>query len=392
MKKTILSVLLVSFFFAANAQKSEISAAKNNYALFEVGMQTKTPIKKQLETLNLAKESTDKAIVHKKTKDDPELWAYRALIFSAISVTDTVNKANASAAFDESKTAIDKAKTLDTKKEFAKIIESAEKNLSIMMQNRGVAAFNKKDYKEAYKSFKFMADVMPEDSLFNMYTAMAAKSSQMYDEAIVYYKKAIALNTKNPGLYQELENVYLAKNDTTTALKVIEEGREKHPENMNLIYDELNIYLHRGESAKQISKIENAIKKDPTNKTLYFVSGIAYSANKQIDKAVEAYKKALEIDPAYSDAIYNLAVIYVNRGNAYINEANMLPQNKAGNAKYTVLKKKFETELQNAAPLLEKARELNPKDAVTLNALREVYIKLNKMDKATEIKKALDQL
>src|SRR6476646_9246739 len=99
MKKTILSMLLVSFFFAASAQKSEINAAKNNYALYEVGMQTKTPMKKQLETLNLAKESTDKAIAFKKTQDDPELWAYRALIFSAISVTDTVNKANASAAF-----------------------------------------------------------------------------------------------------------------------------------------------------------------------------------------------------------------------------------------------------------------------------------------------------
>jgi tetratricopeptide (TPR) repeat protein len=392
MKKTILSVLLVSFFFAANAQKSEISAAKNNYALYEVGMQTKTSMKKQLETLNLAKESTDKAIANKKTQDDPELWAYRALIFSSISVTDTVNKANANAAFDTAKEAIAKAKTLDTKKEFAKITESAEKNLSIMMQNKGVAAFNKKDYKEAYNSFKFIADVMPQDSLFNMYTAMAANSSQLYDEAIKYYRKTIELNPKNPGLYQELERVYMAKNDTAGALKVIEEGRAKHPENMNLIFDELNVYLNRGEAAKQIAKIENAIAKDPTNKTLRFVAGIAYSANKENDKAVEAYKKALEIDPAYSDAIYNLAVIYINKGNEYITAANKLPTNKASDAKYNSLKKQFETELGNAMPLLEKARELNPKDVNTLTTLREVYIKLNKLDKAAEVKKTLDQM
>jgi hypothetical protein len=43
-------------------------------------------------------------------------------------------------------------------------------------------------------------------------------------------------------------------------------------------------------------------------------------------------------------------------------------------------------------PLLEKARELNPKDLNTLTTLREVYIKLNKMDKAVELKKVLDQM
>lgn len=392
MKKTILSLLLVSFFFAANAQKSEISAAKNNYALYEVGMQTKTSMKKQLETLSLAKVSTDNAIANKKTQDDAELWAYRALIYSSISVTDTVNKANAGAAFDTAQEAITKAKTLDAKKAYAKITESAEKNLSIMMQNRGVAAFNKKDYKEAYKSFKFIADVMPEDSTFNMYTAIAANSSQMYDEAIKYYSKALVLNPKNPSIYQELERVYMAKSDTTGALKVLEEGRLKHPENMSLIYDELNIYLNRGQAAKQIAKIENAISKDPKNKTLRFVSGIAYSANKQNDKAIEAYKSALEIDPGYTDAIYNLAVIYINKGNEYITAANKLPQNKASDVKYNDLKKKFETELSNAMPLLEKARELNPKDVNTLTTLREVYIKLGKLDKAAEVKKVIDQM
>lgn len=392
MKKTILSMLLVSFFFAANAQKSEIRDAKNNYALYEVGIQTKAAMDKQLETLKLAKENTDKAITNSKTQEDPELWAYRALIYSSISVTDTVNRANANAAFETAQEAITKAKGFDSKQENARIIESAEKNLSIMMQNRGVAAFNKKDYKEAYKSFKFIADVMPTDSLFAMYTAMAANSSGMYDEAINYYGKTIELNPTNPGLYQELERVYMAKSDTAGALKVIEEGRLKHPNNMNLIFDELNIYLNRGEAAKQITKIENAVAKDPENKTLRFVAGVAYSANKDYEKAKLAYKKAIEIDPTYADAIYNLAVININQGNGYITEANKLPQNKASDVKYNALKKQFEASLSDALPLLEKARELNPKDLNTLTTLREVYVKLGKLDKAAEVKKTLDQM
>ncbi|MEO5911833.1 MAG: tetratricopeptide repeat protein [Pelobium sp.] len=392
MKKTILSLVMLSFFFVAMAQKSEISSAKNNYALYEVGLQTKIEMKKQLAALELAKVSADKAITNDKTKDNAELWAYRSLIYSSISVTDTVNKENAMAAFKTTQESVAKAKEYDTKGENAKIIESAEKNLAIMMQNKGVAAFNDKNFKEAYTSFKFISDLMPKDTLFSMYTAIAANSSQMYDEAIKYYGKTIELNPNNPSLYQELEKVYMIKADTTAALKTITEGRAKHPDFLGLVFDELNIYLARGQASKQIDKIEGAIAKDPSNKTLYFVSGIAYSANNENDKAEAAYKKSLEIDPNYTDAIYNLAVIYINKGNAYITEANKLPTVKASDAKYNALKKQFENELGNAMPLLEKARELNPKDVNVLTTLREVYVKLNKMDKAAETKKAIDQM
>ena len=392
MKKTILSLFMLSFFFVAVAQKSEIAAAKNSYALFELGTQTKVSMKKQLETLELAKASTEKAILNEKSKDIPELWAYRSLIFSSISVTDTVNKANAEMAFKTAQESIIKAKALDTKSEFKALVESAEKNLAIMMQNKGVAAFGKKDYKEAYNSFKFISDVMPTDTLFSMYTAIAAKNADMFDEAIKYYNKTIELNPKNVNLFQELSRTYMSKKDTAAALKIIEAGRLAHPDNMGLIFDELNIYLNRGEASKQVSKIEGAIAKDPTNKTLYFVSGVAYSANKDFVKAENAYKKALELDANYSDAIYNLAIIYINRGNDYIIEANKLPNTKAAEVKYNALKKNFTDELGKSAPLLEKARELNPKDANTLTTLREVYVKLNKLDKAAEVKKAFDAL
>src|SRR5690606_27726597 len=180
-----------------------------------------------------------------------------------------------------------------------------------------------------------------------------------------------------PGLYQELSRIYLSKADTATALKTIEEGRAKHPDNLPLIFDELNVYLNRGQVASQISKIETAIAKDPQNKTLHFVSGIAYSANKESEKAEAAYKKALEIDPNYTDAIYNLSVIHIDKANNYINEANKLPSNKASDAKYNALRAKFDEELKKALPLLEKARELNPKDVNVITTLREVYTKLN---------------
>jgi tetratricopeptide (TPR) repeat protein len=392
MKKSILSLLMISYFFVAFAQKSEIAAAKQNYALYEIGLSINSPMKKKLETLKLAKESTDKAITNDKTKDNAELWAYRAIIYSSIAVTDTVDMVNAESSFKTAQESLVKAKALDTKNENVKYNESTENNLAIMMQNKGVAAFNKKDYKTAYTSFKFISDVKPQDSLFSMYTAIAANSAQMYDEAVKYYGKTLELNPANKDIYHELATIYLTQKDTTNALKIIETGREKHPDFMTLIYDELNIYLNRGQASKQISKIENAAAKDPQNKTLKFIAGVAYSANNDFVKAEEAYKKSIEIDPNYSDAIYNLAVIHINKGNEFINAANKLPATKASDVKYNDLKKKFEVELNAAMPLLEKARELNPKDLNTLTTLREVYIKLNKMDKAVELKKVLDQM
>lgn len=384
--------MMLSFVGMAIAQKSEISAAKNNYALFEVTMQSKAPLKKKLETLNLAKASIDKATEHEKTKNSAEAWTYKAIIYSAISVNDTLNKANANSAFTTAQEAIAKAKSLDKDGKEKVNIENSERNLSIVMQNKGVSAFNKKDYKEAYNAFKYIADVMPSDSLFNMYTAIAANNAQLPDEAIKYYDKTLSLHSGNPSLYQELGRLYIAKADTVTALKTLEAGRAKHPDNVSLMFDELNIYLNKGQVASQISKIDAAISKDPKNKTLHFVSGIANASNKDFEKAEEAYKKALEIDPSYADAIYNLSIIYIDRGNTFINEANKLPNNKASDVKYNSLKGKFEVELGKALPLLEKARELNPKDANVLTTLREVYAKLNKMDKAAQVTKALKEL
>ena len=392
MKKLILSLMLLACFAAAKAQKSELSSAKNNYALYEVSMQTNTELKKKLEPLNAAKTSIDKASTHDKTKDVPEVWAYKSMIYSALAVTDTVNKQNAETAFKTALESIAKAKELDKDGENAKYIENSERNLSIMMQNKGVAAYNTKNFKEAFEAFKYIANVIPQDSAFSMYAAIAAKEAQMPEEAIDYYGRTLKLNTKNPGLYQELGRLYLAKRDTANALPTFGEGRIYHPTNKDLMFDELNIYISRGEIASQISKIEQAISQEPDNKTLYFILGVAYSSSDNIDKAEEAYKKAIELDPSYSDAVYNLAVIYINRGNGYINEANKLPSAKSSDAKYNALKAQFDGELKKALPLLETAREQSPRDVNILRTLQEVYVKLNQMDKAAAIKEELKQL
>ena len=200
MKNTILSLLMLTAITAAVAQKSEISAAKQSYALYELGLQTKAELAKQLTTLNDAKVATDKAISNEKTKENGELWAYRGLILSAITASDTLNKSNAESAFKSAQEAIAKAKTLDTKAEYAKIIESSENNLSVMMQNKGLAAFNSKNYLEAYNSFKYIATVLPKDSTFNMYTAIAANNAALYDESINFYNKTLVINPSNPNI------------------------------------------------------------------------------------------------------------------------------------------------------------------------------------------------
>lgn len=111
---------------AAFAQKSEITSAKNNYALFELSLQTKATLKKQLEPLNLAKTSIDKAIMNEKTKSLPEAWAYRGLIYSAIAVTDTIDRTNSDAAFKNAQESITEAKKLDK--------DNKEKLTSLMLK------------------------------------------------------------------------------------------------------------------------------------------------------------------------------------------------------------------------------------------------------------------
>ncbi|MDZ7774164.1 MAG: tetratricopeptide repeat protein [Bacteroidales bacterium] len=72
-----------------------------------------------------------------------------------------------------------------------------------------------------------------------------------------------------------------------------------------------------------------------------------------MEEAVNAYQKALELKPDYFKPAFNLGAIYVNRAAELQSMANNLPLSET--EKYEKMKKRADSMLQKAMPMLEES-------------------------------------
>lgn len=284
--------------------------------------------------------------------------------------------------------------------------------------NSGVILFNEKKYAEAMTAFERTAKV---NETFNRADTMAtynaatsatlAKQNQVdllkkeadslknkehllkisffNDKAKKYYGKLISLNYRNTNIYSQLANIYKDDKDTLKALKTLALGRKRFPNDFSLLISETNLYLWSGQTLKAQENLMLAEKKDSTNKVIYFAIGTNFDQMHSIEQAEYAYKKAIKLDPNYFDAIFNLGAMYFNKGGEIINQANKLP---LGDNNYDKMLAEGKDFLKKALPFLEKANLIIPTDISTLTSLKEIYTRLNMMDKLKEVNLKLSSI
>ncbi|SEN95834.1 Tetratricopeptide repeat-containing protein [bacterium A37T11] len=372
------------------AQKGELNKAKASYNKFnELKGVGSSALGK--ESLKEAKVSLDKASINEKTSGLPETWVYTALVNADLALLDSTDSAKTY--IDAAISALDKAKSLnatadvkdDEKKQNTQNLDVAGRMLAQYELNKGVKAFEKQDYKTAFSAFDNGGKYLPNDTTFIYYAGLAAINSQDYPHAIEKYKQLTAVDSfSNQGqIYLDLSKLYVMQGDTINALKYVEEGVGKFPNNKDLATQNIELNLMTGNEQKVINTINAQIVKDPKNKNLPFYLGIAYNATKDTEKAEAAYKKAIEIDPNYSDAYINLGGLILNRGIDKFNSANQLPADKQN--QYDAQIKEAHSIFDTALPYLQKAVELDPKSKLGWQNLKTYYqIKENK-EKMAEI-------
>jgi tetratricopeptide (TPR) repeat protein len=120
---------------------------------------------------------------------------------------------------------------------------------------------------------------------------------------MIYYKKAIELNSKNDMAYNNLGLLYSTRNEYQKAMKNFEKAIELNHNN-KLVYANIgNIYKIEKKYDKAIKFYKKAIDINPIVET-YFSLGFIYDKRKEYDKAIYYYQKAIDINPKF-DACYN---------------------------------------------------------------------------------------
>lgn len=355
---------------------------------------------------DLRKGNLDKALTNIEptisdptTMSDPKTWFYRGNIYLQIhmSTNPEYKKLDADAltkAYDSYKKLLE----LDTKREF---YTEAIQNLFVISEqlyNQGVNYFKLGDslnspaeYNKALLSFERAVEVNASygsvDTLAIFNAGLSADKGLNYPKAREYYDKVIAMNYPQPLVFNSLSDVYLKEKDTLQAIATIQAGRKKYPENFNLLIAETNIYLASKQNDKAMANLAEAVKTDPMNPTIHYAVGVNYFTMNNLEEAEKSYLRAIEIKPDYFEANYNLGALYVNQAATVIDKANKLPLSAA--AEYDALKLQADDILKKSIPFLETASRLDPTDKSTLLSLKEIYTRLNMLDKRKEVEAKL---
>jgi tetratricopeptide (TPR) repeat protein len=392
MKK--IAVLLIFCFFTlnvVNAQKNEVNRAK-----------------RQLSRGNLeqALGHVNNATNDATTQKDPATWILKSKILLEMATSEDATVKNLVATpLEESYQAIQKAQSLDAKNLNILDINQTLLVLSEAFFNSGATAYNENNFKKASDNFLNSFQVSQAygttdtSTLYN--AGLSAEIGGLFDEAYNIYRQVEEMNYDQPFLYSSLTNITLRNKDFDAAEKWIKKGRERYPDNLELIFAEANVHLTSGNIPEAKNVLELAISKDPYNANLHYAFGVnydqmskdsIYSAQDRdfaYNEAIKAYKKAIELKPDYFDAIYNLGALYFNEGIKLFVEADNILRGgytQANLNKSSQLEDKSKAIWrENAQPYLEESLALlQPNDQnyeIVLRSLRELYMRTGQNEK-----------
>jgi tetratricopeptide (TPR) repeat protein len=430
MKIKLLMIGLWGLVSAATfAQTRDLKNAQESYDAYDVAKGQPSPVlvAKAKSSIADAKVSIDKAVTNEKNAALPQTYALKGAIYGALALQDSV-PANTAPLLTTAQEAIKKAKEMDTKGDFKKLIADANNYIAIYYNTAGVKQYQAGKYELAYQSFDNWNQAQP-DTTALYYGALAASNAgttnpKFYPYAITNYNKLLTTTySGNSKIYTYLATLYMVTKDTANALKTASAGVAKYPGSAELQELQVRLALQAGKENSILGTIEGAIANDPKNKTLYYYAALTYSrigdaeddkASKAKDPAAKAtlnksalenyskasdyYKKALAIDADYFDANLNLGYVLMKPAIDTYNAANNLPSN-ATQKQYDDLRYQADAQFELAKPYLQKAVDLNPKSKDALYNLRNYYKgKYDKANaaankqKADDLKKQMDAL
>lgn len=363
---------------------------------------------RQLDRGNLADalEHLESAKEHEGVYDDPEFWMTKAKIHMEIAITeDEAYKALAEKPVAIADEALFKAKELDTDNQFILEMQPLLLFLSELVFNEGVIAYQGENWLEAsdnfLRSYEIGLTFDSQDTTTYYNAAISAELGGNLDRAKNIYYELKEMEYDEPFIFASLTNIAMAQGDTLLATDYIQEGRKRYPEELDLIFAEANIHIFTGNIDKAREILDLAIQKDPENPHLYFAFGANYDRMSQdttytveerafaFDEAIKAYESAIELKPDYFDAVYNLGVLYFNRGIRIFEEAEERLRETHDFAHYQEDEKEFKEAWLEAQPFLEEAKTMldmeDPNMEVVVISLVELYARTDQPDKLEEI-------
>ena len=159
----------------------------------------------------------------------------------------------------------------------------------------------------------------------NVYHAMAIiySATEDYEKGLKNNFKALAIDSDNQSILNNLGELLLQAKDYDLALKYLDKCHEINPKNYHAYFNKAKVYLDTGDYAKALSFIERTIADERSHKlskknidderTIWATRGEIYCKLGRLEEAEKDIKKALEENPVNSYAYKSLSAIYIEK-------------------------------------------------------------------------------
>lgn len=349
-----------------------------------------------------AKEMVDAATTYEKTMNDGKTWYYRGLVYASLDTTS--NEEYKALADTPLTTALESFKKADelNKKDSDYFINDVNgfpitraQQMDVLANtylNYGASKYQEDDLEGAIVDFEKVMLVKPADTTAYFYAGIVSNSLENYDRTINYWKQYYEKGGKTADGYSIMINTYSQqKEDKEGALAIVKEARQKFPEDTNFPKVEIGLLIDLGKIDEAKAGLESALKDEPDNKVLHFYLGYVNSKLEKWEDSKKNYEDALKVDPAYFEAQYYLAQIYLIEAEKIRTEIGSLGISAADQKKKLDLDKILVEKYEIALPYWEKAEKLKSEDVNSqldvLDKLSNIYYYLGEDAK----QKAVDQ-
>jgi tetratricopeptide (TPR) repeat protein len=235
---------------------------------------------------------------------------------------------------------------------------------------------------EAVKTFGKIADHYGKDGFFLKAIAIYKKINKLDPSKLdvyakladLYAKQGLAMEAKSQ--YQVLADYYIKHGDPANALMIYRKISELDPNSINVHVKLADLHSQSGHTAEALKEYDRV--------------GRMLLKRGMLDEAVQVFKKALKIDAKNVELVESLVAALIEAkdfNNAQQIVETALETNK-NNPKLLAMWSRIligKGDIASAKNSLERAMAADPNEPATREALAELYLKQNNLDKALEM-------
>jgi tetratricopeptide (TPR) repeat protein len=242
-------------------------------------------------------------------------------------------------------------------------------NLPTLREKLTELYIRRQDKKKAVEQLEAIVRANPTSAQAYYMLGSIAFEEKDYKQAVEQLNKALLLSPNFEQLYYDLAGAQVNLNQPREALQTLEKARKKFQASFvteyftAMAHSRMKDYTNALKHLVAAEVIARATDTNRLSHNFFFQLGAAYERAQKFEEAEKYFRRCLQMSPKFSEAMNYLGYMWAERG----------------------------TNLHEARQLIEKAVEIEPKNAAYLDSLGWVLFKLDRSEEALNyLQKAIE--